>query len=206
MENHIPKERLFYYILLIGLLPIILAASHVFKVRREIRSTASLVETLHSKAALVERRQGLNKAVRKQFLEADHFYLDKHLEAQALLEPEREMLEKVISQKTFIADDKVLSRMEKLNSKNRIQFAEGVVQTYPDFQETIETLTAPVEVDVEDLKEILATIEGVDIDAYGPGPNRPQLIVTFFKIDKKKGSGDNEVFELSLRLLKREYL
>lgn len=202
----IPKNRLFYYILLLGLLPIVLALSHVWKEHKELKQTTGLLEVLHNKAALAERRQGQNKAVRKHFLEADHFYLDKHLEAQTQLEPEKQMLEKVIGQKTFIADDKVLSRLAKLKNNNRIQFAEGVVQTYPEFQETIETLTTPVEVDVDDLKEILASVEGVDIGPHGPGLNRPQLIITFFRIDKKRGLGDNEVFELSLRLLKREYL
>lgn len=39
-----------------------------------------------------------------------------------------------------------------------------------------------------------------------PGLYRPQLIVTEFKLDKKKVSEKNETYLLDLKLIKREFL
>ena len=62
------------------------------------------------------------------------------------------------------------------------------VQSNHFFQETAETLVHPVEVDVTDIRKILAKAEGIEIDPFIPGPNRPLLLITDFKIDKKMNS------------------
>lgn len=98
-------------------------------------------------------------------------------------------------------------RLEFLTgTSNDLTFTEGVVQSNPIFQETTETLVHPVEIDTKDLRTILAKIEGTTIGNETPSPNRPQLIILDFKLEKKHVTDKNEVFLLNLKLLKREFL
>jgi len=206
MELKIPQHRLLVYLLVLGLLPVIFAISKVSTLHKEAVSAKEALSAVYDKVLLAERREGQNKSVRKYFLEADHFYIDRQLEPLTFLEPEQNTLQQIISRQHVVTDEKTIKRQEFLSRNNKMSFTEGIVQTYPLFQETIETLSSPVEINVEDLKEILSKIEAINIDKHRPGINNPQLIVTFFKLDKKKISEKNEVFELNLKLLKREFL
>ena len=77
-------------------------------------------------------------------------------------------------------------------------------EKYNNFQETIETLAHPVEVDNSDILKILSRIEGVSLHDEKPLETRPQLIITDFRIDRKKPSL-YEVYALNIKILKREY-
>ena len=157
-------------------------------------------------ALMRERKQSLNMIVREHYRETDHFYIDKHLETLSFLEPETETLQKLVNNKYFAGDENVKRRLEHITGPNNaLLFSEGNVQSYPFFQETTDTLVHPVEVNLEDLKEILALVEGQNIGQYKPGPNRPQLIIIDFKLGKKEATDTNDVFQLNMKLLKREY-
>src|SRR5262249_902807 len=139
--------------------------------------------------------------------DADHFYIDKHLETLSFLQPEIEGLQKALSNKNFPDDENIKKRLEFLTgpSKNMV-FTEGVVQSTPQFQEVTESLVHPVEVNEDDLRTILARIEGTQIGSEAPSPNRPQLIILDFKLERKSVTEKNQVFVLNLKLLKREFL
>lgn len=205
MKDFIPMNRLFLYLLFIGLLPVLLATYYVVSEIHAIDATDDMIELVYTKMALQESREGINRAVREQYSEADHHYIDKTLEKLPLLSEEREALQKVSKQKTGIFDDRLVARLKKLKSDNNLVFSEGVVQSYPGFQETVETLTHPVEVSVSDVKHILTMVEGVDMDGFHADENMPQLLVTQFSLNRKKISEHNEVFELNMKLLKREF-
>src|SRR5262249_42700214 len=116
-------------------------------------------------------------------------------------------LQKVMSNKNFPDDENIKKRLEFLTSpSNNMIFTEGIVQSTPLFQEVNESLVHAVEVDGDDLRTILARIEGTDIGSETPGANRPQLIILDFKIEKKSVTEKNQVFVLNLKLLKREFL
>ncbi len=205
MKN-IPFQRLWWYMVGVMTLPLLFTALFCFQ-RWESGQTAALQLAQVREAALIKnQKQALNAAVRRCFQEADHFYIDKYLETLVFLEPEIESLQKILAQKNVVIDDSLKKRFTFLESSNKMVFSEGVVQKYPAFQETIETLVQPVEVSPADIQAILARIEGVVIGSHQPGPGRPQLIVTEFKIDKKKINDKNEVYLLNLKLLKREFL
>jgi hypothetical protein len=92
------------------------------------------------------------------------------------------------------------------SGQNAISFVEGSVKAYSDFQETQESLAHPVEADFNDIKAILSRIEGVPFDDETELPqNRPHLIITDWKMEKKKGP-TQEVFVVDIKLIKREYL
>jgi len=204
--SNIPQSRLILYLMVAGIVPILFIFSHFLSSLNsldELKNTISHVEQL---ALTKERKQSMNILTREHFRNADHFYIDKHLETLSFLEPEIEALQKVVNNKYFAGDESVKRRLEFLTGPtNCLLFSEGNIQAYPFFQETTASLVHPVEINHEDLKELLSLIEGYNIGSYKPGPKRPQLIILDFKLDKKEPTENNEVFQLNLKLLKREY-
>lgn len=202
----LPQSRILIYALILGFLPFLFVAYSYYGQRQAIFDLQSKMELVKQQATLKQTKQSLNLTVRIHYLGADHFYIDKHVETIPLLESEVQALEKIMQQQYLIENETAKKRLEQLKGENRIAFSEGTVESNPYFHETQETLLKPVEINVDDLLHILSKIEGVDLGDYTPGPNRPQLIITDFKIDKKKTGGDNnEVFVLNLKLLKREF-
>lgn len=210
--NTIPVNRVVIYSLLLGILPLLFVVFLFFSERSQLREIQSSLEYIQDQAVLKERKQALNVAVRQHFREADHFYIDKQIETLTFLEPEIEMLQKISNDKGFANDDRIKKRLEFLTNTgnasngNELVFSEGVVQSYPLFQETVETLVHPVEINAKDLQKILARIEGVEMGGVKSGSNPPQLFITEFKLEKKNIHDKNEVFQLNLKLVKREFL
>jgi hypothetical protein len=207
MFENISKTRLIIYGMLAGLLPFLLVLIHFFYEKGTVNDMRNNVEEMQQLALVREKKQALNMAVRNHFRDADHFYIDKYLETLTFLEPEVESIQKLISNKNFVGDDVVKKRLELLTGPgNSMAFSEGVVQASPTLHEVVETLVHPVEVNVSDIQKILSRIDGIDIASHKPGPNRPQLIILDFRIDRKNITEKNEVFQLNLKLLKREFL
>lgn len=205
MFTSIPQSRLLFYLFFIGLLPIVLVMYHLMSEQAALNQLKGTLEEVEQFALMHEKKQALNKTVRHFFKNADHFYIDKNIESLALLEPEIEGLTKIASQNNVVEDENIKKRLEFLTNVNRLVFSDGMVQSYPYFHETMETLVHPVEVNTMNLEELLAKIEGVEIGAFSPGPDRPQLLITEFKIEKKKVWEKSDVFVLNLKLLKREF-
>lgn len=207
MFSNIPQTRLLAYIMIAGLIPFFLVVMNFMNKQSNIHSIENSIQMIGMIGASIEKKQSLNIAVRNNYLDADHFYIDKNVENLQFLTPEIEGLEKVLTNKNFPDDENIKKRLEFLQSgDNTLSFSEGVVQSNPFFQEVLETLVHPVEVDSDDIREILAKIEGNPIRNYTPGPNRPQLIVLEFKFDKKQLSEKNEIYLLNMKLLKREFV
>lgn len=206
MFNNIPKTRILLYLLLAGLAPILLAIINLWSKQAEMQELHSTIEQMQQSALIREKKQASNMAIRNHYRDADHFYIDKNLETLTFLEPEIEGMQKLLTNKNLADDETIKKRLEFLTgSGNSIVFSEGVVQSSPFVQETTETFVHPVEINGADLQKILSKIEGVDIGSYTSGPNRPQLIILDFKLDKKHLTEKNEVFVLNLKLLKREF-
>lgn len=203
--KQIPFEKLWWYLLSISTLPLLLTGFFFVKRWESVETIERQLLQVREAALAKNQKQALNAAVRRCFQEADHFYIDKYLETLTFLEPEMDSLQKILAQKNVVIDESLKKRFSFLESGNKMVFSEGVVQKYPSFQETVETLVQPVEVSPEDIQTILARIEGVVIGPHQPGPGRPQLIITEFKMDKKKINDKNEVYLLNIKLLKREF-
>ena len=187
MLSTIPQKRLIIYLLIGGLIPILLAW---FSFSSQI-DAANMLETqiwrIQEMAFSREKKQAVNMAVRNHFRDVDHYYIDKNLETLTLLEPEIESLKNMLNNPNFPEDENIKKRVENLTGPaNSLVFTEGVVQSTPIFQEVTETLVHPVEVDVNDIQHILCRIEGISLGGCTPPPNRPQLMILDFKIDKKK--------------------
>lgn len=207
MFKNIPLSRFILYLICLGLLPFIFVVFLFISQKNELEEFQSALENIEYQSLIKEKKQALNLAVRQHFRDADHFYIDKYLETLVFLEPEIEQLQKIIQDKNFADDDRIKKRLELLTSQgNALVFSEGVVQNFPLFQETSETLVHPVEVNIADIQKILACTEGVKMGEFTAGPHRPQLIITEFRLDKKKLNDKNEVYLLNLKLIKREFL
>lgn len=207
MMKGIPQSRIILYLLIAGLLPVVFALFYISSQLSEVEDLSNSLALVENQAFIREKKQALNMTVREHFKGADHFYVDKHLETQNFLEPETESLQKLVNNRYFAGDESVRKRLEFVTgTENSLLFSESNVQAYPFFQETTATLVHPVEVNVADLKKILTLIEGQPIGNNEPGPDRPQIIILDFKIDKKEASENNEVFLLNMKILKREYL
>ena len=199
--------RAMLYCMLVGVLPILFVLFNFLSKQNHLNDLKYNLEQLEQTALLREKKQAVNMAVRNHYRDADHFYIDKYLETLVFLEPEAESLQKIITDKNFPDDEHVKKRLEMLTGPgNSLAFSEGIVQSTPIFQETTETLVHPVEVNGVDLQKILTMIEGVEIGEHKASPNRPQLVILDFKLDRKNITEKNEVFVLNLKLLKREFL
>jgi len=207
MFDKIPKSRLLLYTMILGVLPVLFVLGYLWNESRTIDQLRMRIESVESKAISYKQRQSVNLAVIDHYRDADHFYIDKYIEILTFLEPEIEAIQKIVNNKNFPGDANIKKRYDFLTgSSNSIVFTEGIVESFPLYQETTETMTHPIEVNVADIKKILARVEGGEIGSYKPGPNRPQLIILDFKIEKKKQENENEIFNLNMKLLKREYL
>ncbi len=207
MFEGIPQNRLVMYLMALGILPLMFVLVYYFSERSEIESLENSLLVTQEQTLSTKRKQALNTAARHEFRDVDHFYIDKQLENITFRQDEISSLKQLSSNPNFPDDDLIKKRLEFLTGKgNKLLFSEGVVQTTPTFQEVIESQVHPVEVDVDDIQQILARVEGVPIGKYQPGSNRPQLLITEFKLEKKGESGSNEIFMLNMKILRREFL
>lgn len=191
----IPKNRLIFYLLLSGLLPIIAAITVTASRFQEISMVEEELALAQSRIISGLQRQFGNADLRRSHSSADHFYIDNALESLPLLSREKEALNALLEQEPSLPDRELIARLQQ---KNELHFQESSVERYGNIQETQETLAKSVEVDEEDLKEILNRIEGPH--------DGPQLLISDFHLSRKNGYCDNEVFVLDLKFLKREFL
>lgn len=197
--SFIPLKRLLLYLMILGLLPLFAA---LFLLQRnyeglnELRTAFGEVQEMSRERRMKEATSLLAAQV---YGGADPFYLDHILEPLELLGSERRALAKLIQESSFTGDELIEKRYAHLLSHaSRLQFTEGAVATGGGIHETKELLARPVEIDTEDLKIILESIEG-------KGGNKPQLMITDLRLVRKATPLKNEVFELNLALLKREF-
>jgi len=174
---------------------LVLGAIHLAKAHH-IDQLSEEVAFLYHKAALREKRQGANRVIRERHLEGDPAYLE-HLQDLKLCQQEREALAELVEENPLLPNRELIGRLDFLSKKNRLQFSEEVANSDAGMQESQVTLLKEVEIDAEDLLQLLASLEQAN--------DAPQIIIKNFHIKRKKVMGDNEVFSLKLKLIKREF-
>lgn len=206
MLGAIPRRRLLIYLLSLGLIPIGAAIAFNASEANSLQEALQRVTCVHDQAVSWQQKQVLNTLTRKCHAEADHYYVDKYLEAISLCQKEASELSRLIEEDPSLPNRELLKRLEHLEGQeNQPRFIEGMVESHAQIRETLEKLSYPVEVAKEDLPLILARVEGVAIGEHSPGPAAPQILVTEFKLQRKKVQGDNEVFLLDLQFIRREF-
>lgn len=203
--TQLPQSRVLLYLFCFSILPLLWAFYDYTSTSSQLDELQERVVRLQETASQNNRKQAANQMVRSFYDETDRFYIDKHIESINLLEKESDALRKMANQ-PYVAEDPRITRRISTLANNTPVFSEGMVVSYPFFNEIPETLARPIEVDNEDIKKLLARLEGVKIGPYEPGPNRPQLILTDFRFDRKGGQGESDAYSLNFKLIKREFL
>lgn len=152
---------------------------------------------------LIETQKEKN-AFFNQYQNSDPTYLDHTLEAVTFLRPEVEALKLMENHPAFQSCQTVKSRLDHLiKGKNRLLFSEERHQVSKFVSESELKQLYPVEVTLEDLKNLLTMIEDVEIGSYKTPAFRPQLVVQSFHLQKKDLAG-KETYFLDMNLVRRE--
>ena len=173
--------------------------------KQDLKMTQIKVEELHKKAIEIGRKNKINEAIFSQIKESDPKYLQKELETLPLLESEFKRLETIL---VHHKENPTLNqRLTFLKSRqNQFTFKEVQRRTGEDFQEVELTLDHSVEVDDEDLKKTLASLEGIPLSSYPTKQGRPQILIREFDLTKEINNLGEEIFLIQCNLLKREPL
>lgn len=197
--SKLPLNRLLVYLVILGFLPIACSVFYYAKKNREWEFISQRIANVRSLAANSARKQSLNKTVRAVYADAEQFYLENQLESLTFLKKEKEALEQLFHNPTFTGNEAAEKRYAFLSSpSNQLEWIQGSSQAAEGTQQTDVLQAHSVEIDAYDLKEILMRIEG-------NRKGKPQLLITDFRLNKKELSNGNEVFELTMKLLKREF-
>ncbi len=198
--SSIPASRLTWYALLLGCLPILLSilfASHRISEAERLLSSA---QEKRQDVLQALQRQSVNRQTIYHYQDKDPFYLNKTVEAYHPLQREKAVLEQLQQYGSLPDFGHQERRYKYLSSgENNFNFIESAAMITPLLKETMEVQSKPVELDIQDLSTVLGYIESAS-----HAENRPQLIVLDGSLERKKGY-DQEVWAVSLKLLKRMY-
>ena len=153
----------------------------------------SLVETLNRLGSDLEclqlqaHRRIVEEEEKRDFLEsfenADHYYVEKHIEKIAFLTGEIYSLETIFAHPAFQKCAEIKERLDRIGGDhNKLRFSEIARHSKSRVEEIELRQMHPVEVEMSDLKKVLAYVEGVSIDEFEPFPHRPQFIIKSFDL------------------------
>jgi hypothetical protein len=177
----------------------------------EKQEMAALEET--SAHAIIRSKSAFDRKARKEAFFAKHrnsdpYFLDKEIESLSFLNHEKQQLIGWLNHPAISNKEKLTRRMNYLQQgENRCTFAEEEIQVSKTCKETKEKQRYPVEVDMDDINKLLTLIEESPILENGDlgMKGRPQLLIYSFSMIKKNAPLQNEVFEITMDLLKREF-
>lgn len=182
----------------------------------EKQSFNALEET--SSLAMRKVKSAFHRKTRKEAFLAKHensdpYFLDKEIESLCFLNQEKKQLKDWLSHPAVSNKDKLHRRIHFLeNGENRLSFSEDEIQVSKTCKETLEKQRYPIEIDPNDLQNLLSIIEEStneekEMDNKPSSlKGRPQLVICNFSMTKKNTPLQNEVFEITMDLLKREFI
>lgn len=187
------------------LIPTLLALWGLQMKKQDLKIAQIKIEKIHKKAIEIDRHNEMNAAIFAQIKESDPRYLEKELATISLLESELKRLETIL---VHHKDNAVLHRrLDFLKSgKNNFSLNEAKRRTGDQFQEVDISLAHPVEMDDEDIKHMLTSIEGIPINSYPTKQGRPQLLIRNFDLVKETNNLGEDIFLVKCNLLQRESL
>ncbi len=199
------QMRLPFFLLLLGIGPLF-SGFLLFYERESTEVFQNQFLSIAKKA-----KKAFEKKERKEWFLAVHknsdpYFLDKEIESLSFLEQEKARLKNWMSHPALSNKDSLKERLHFLESdQNRISFVEAGIQISNTFKETLEKQRESVEIDQGDLKRLLSLIEEQSLDPEFLKTNRPQLVICDFSLSKKSTVLQNEVFDLKMDILKREF-
>lgn len=196
--SKIPLNRLILYGCLIACFPLLLLLPYFSQKRSNYEALEAKERHLYEEITLLDTRQAGNRSITTNYKEANRDYIDEEVTHLPLLQSELKQLK---DERGYL-DARLTKRMEFLEKNNHLDFSQGNIVNYQTFQEHLETLKQPVEVDGDDVSAILFKIEGIPESP----PDKPQILFTKFHLERKKeGTALGETFQLNMQLLVREF-
>lgn len=196
-------RHFFASVTLFTLLPLLALFFYIYQGMNEVERMAFLEEKVLEEYAQYKHKERYNRIVFERHRDSDHHYIEKYLETPLLLKNEQERLEEAISSPYPLSEEVKKRFLFFQNGGNTLSFVEGDPLLFQNIQETIETQTVPVEVDLEDLSYILSVVEPHNFDK---SKGAPQLLFLHFSLERKRVPSEEEVFLLNTKILKREFL
>jgi hypothetical protein len=160
------------------------------------------VAKLSQQALLVQQHRAVNVQLQEKFAQSDERYLDRQIESLSLLDQRIGQLRQFVEAHPCALNDELHQQLRRwTGGQNRLLFVDGTMQRQASCQEICKALAHPVQLDSNDLARLLERIEG----PYPEGSHPPQLLITDLSLEKMGQGGQNEVFQMDLKLLKRDF-
>lgn len=183
------------------LLPICVVIFLFFQKQSVDAMQGDIVRTMAKAKTAFEKKERKERFLERH-RQSDPRFLDTTLATLSFLSSEKERLLSLGSHPALVNRREVSSRIRFIEGEeNRLRFQEEGVQIAKQYKEIIEKQKRPVEMDSDDLNRALALIEESQVTC----DLRPQLIITDFSLHKKTTPLRNEVLEIKMDLLKREF-
>lgn len=144
------------------------------------------LERLHRKESFLSRYANKNP-----------YFLNQKIEDFPLLQNEKNKIVSMINTSAFPNAEVLNNRLQDLEN-NHISFIEENTQILGNIKEIEEKQSNPVQMDEEDLKNVLFSLEFEQNDS-------PQILITDFRLSKQSTSLQQQVFEVEMDLIKREF-
>ncbi|MCH9611023.1 MAG: hypothetical protein S4CHLAM81_03350 [Chlamydiales bacterium] len=191
------RGRFLIYGAVVALLPLFFGLFHFVQKRRQwqqVELSIQQVQLLHDSK---QSRQAINELVRKKYSPSRQQIL-LELSRGAFLEQERKALDHLFSSRSFTGNEAAQRRYAYITGgDNRLDFVENASVDMEGVLESELSLLHSVEVDNTDIKKLLLTLEERE--------EGPHLILSNWRLKRRKTALGAEVYELNLKLLKREY-
>lgn len=198
-----------YGFIALSLLPFVFVVSMGVFLTNRSQIIEMQLSNLEAKARfLVKLKKDRNRFL-QEFGNSDSNFLANYVETEVLLGEDIAKLEKIHQTADYAEYKPIGERISFLTGEgNQIKFQKISSSNGGYFKESHFKLEHPVEMNCDDVKKILALVEGVKIDKYLPNPMRPQLILTSFDLNLKKEDlqdKKNKIFIIDFDVMQRGY-
>jgi hypothetical protein len=194
-----------YWLIACGLLPCLLTIFFQVKAEKKLHRLSEDARYLKKKQQLTEQKRKLQQGLLTQMQKAHRDYLENEIESLQFMLPEIQKLQAFLHLNTNNEENQ--KRLNYLQSgQNSLRFRQQNFQRVGSLQEMEAKQLHPVEMNREDLKNLLARIENLQIGKIIHNSFPPDLLIKNIEVIKKPLPSDEEVFLVNLELIKREMI
>ncbi len=198
------KTSLLFYILI--LFPLVLGGAFLSFQYAELQNLkADFYQTCKKGKIALLKKKTKEDFIRKHA--NTHPCFLENLESTPFLFSEIQELENLIRHPA-IADKQALKARLNFLTKgaNCLRFTEEAIHSSSSIKETEEKQLHPVQMNEEDIKKLLSSLEEIPIESYPALESLPQIIITDFHLEKKQTPLKTDVFEVDMQFIKREFI
>lgn len=199
------KRALLFYLILS--LPVIFGAFYAFGQYKQIQILEErFIRACKKGSIAIERKQKKEEFIQR-YSNANPYFLDEKIESLVFLGNEISDLEKLEKHPAISDNREITSRLDFLkNGMNRLSFVEESIRSNGSIKETEEKQKHSVQMNREDLKKLLSSLENIPIEDFFVSDHRPQIVITDFRFEKRQTPIKTDVFEVDMQFIKREFI